>query len=130
VHWDPELAQEVGVPMTYDIGPMRRAWVVHFLTNFMGDDGWLFHLHTEWRRFNYFGDTTWWNGTVMAKHARGELGPAIDVELTGTNQRGVVNSQATATILLASREHGPVELPVAPRALSERVVQLRAERTR
>jgi acyl dehydratase len=130
VHWDPELAREVGVPMTYDIGPMRRAWAVHFLTNFMGDDGWLFHLHTEWRRFNYFGDTTWWNGTVTAKHARDELGPAIDVELTGTNQRGVVNSLATATILLASRERGPVELPAPPRALSERVAQLRAERAR
>jgi acyl dehydratase len=128
VHWDPDLAREVGVPMAYDIGPMRRAWAVHYLTNFMGDDAWLFHLHTEWRRFNYFGDTTWWSGSVTAKRTDDDLGPAIEVELTGTNQRGLVNSQATATILLASREHGPVDLPAPPPALAERVDELRAER--
>src|SRR5262249_7646480 len=64
VHWDPEIAKEVGVPLMYDIGPMRQAWAVNYCTNFMGDEAWLYHLHTEWRRFNYFGDTTWWNGTV------------------------------------------------------------------
>jgi acyl dehydratase len=130
VHWDPELAREIGVPMAYDIGPMRRAWAVHYLTNFMGDDAWLFHLHTEWRRFNYFGDTTWWNGSVTAKRLDDDLGPLIDVAFTGTNQRGLVNSVATATILLASREHGQVKLPPPPRALTDRVVVLRDEHAR
>lgn len=130
VHWDADLAREVGVPMAYDIGPMRRAWAVNFLTNFMGDDAWLLHLHTEWRRFNYFGDTTWWNGTVTDKRVTDALGPAIDVEVTGVSQRGEVTSLATATILLASRSHGPVVLPGPPPELRDRIATVRDERSR
>ncbi|MET0198911.1 MAG: MaoC family dehydratase N-terminal domain-containing protein, partial [Rhodococcus fascians] len=62
VHWEEAMAQEVGVPLMYDIAPMRNAWVLHYCTNFMGDDAWLAHVHVELRRFNYFGDTTWYSG--------------------------------------------------------------------
>jgi len=114
VHWDAELAREVGVPMLYDIGPMRWAWLVHYCTNFAGDDGWVFHVRGEFRKFNYFGDTTWLTGTVTTKHVSAELGPAIDIKVSGKNQRGDENIAGIATILLASREHGPVKLPPPP----------------
>jgi hypothetical protein len=130
VHWEPELAREVGVPLMYDIGPMRHAWAVNYCTNFMGDDAWLYHLHTEWRRFNYFGDTTWWSGTVTKRYVSDDLGPAIDIEFTGTSQRGAVNSVCTATILLPSRERGPVKLPDPPRSITDRVVEINDEQAR
>jgi hypothetical protein len=124
VHWDPDIAREVGVPLMYDIGPMRHAWSVHYCTNFMGDDAWLAHLHTEWRRFNYVGDTTWWNGSVTKKYVDENMGPAIDIEFTGTSQRDKVNSYCQATILLASRQHGPVKLPKPPADVQDRVAEL------
>ncbi|MET0921422.1 MAG: hypothetical protein ABWY77_09520 [Acidimicrobiia bacterium] len=129
VHWDPDIVREVGVPLMYDIGPMRHAWAVNYCTNFMGDDAWLYHLHTEWRRFNYFGDTTWWNGTITDKYV-GDVGPAIDIEFSGTSQRDKANSVCHATILLESREHGPVKLPKPARAVSDRVIELQVDEAR
>jgi acyl dehydratase len=130
VHWEQELAQEVGVPLMYDIAPMRAAWVTHYCTNFMGDDAWLFHVHNELRRFNFFGDTTWFRATVSDKYDSPEIGPAIDIEITGTNQRGKPNCQASATILLASRAKGPVVLPEPPVDIRQRVNALIDEQVR
>jgi acyl dehydratase len=113
VHWEEEAARAVGVPLMYDIGPMRWAWLVHYCTNWMGDDAWLFRLRGEFRKFNYFGDTTWIDGRIRDVYLH-EHGPAIDIELTGTNQRGEHNIVGEATILVASREHGPMTLPTPP----------------
>jgi acyl dehydratase len=114
VHWDTELAREVGVPMLYDIGPMRWAWLLHYCTNFAGDDGWVYHLRGEFRRFNYFGDVTWLTAKITAKYVSETLGPAIDIAISGTNQRGVENVSGVATLLLESRSHGPIRLPDPP----------------
>lgn len=114
VHWDEALAREVGVTMMYDIGPMRWAWLVHYCTNFCGDDGWVHHVRGEFRRFNYFGDTTWISGEIVRKYESDEYGPAIDIEISGINQRGAQNIAGKATILVALRRRGPVKLPAAP----------------
>ena len=130
VHWEQELAQEVGVPLMYDIAPMRMAWITHYCTNYMGDDGWLYHVHNELRRFNFFGDTTWFGGTITAKYVSPEVGPAIDIHISGVNQRGKENSHADATILVASREHGPVILPSPPVELTRKAVELMEAKAR
>jgi acyl dehydratase len=111
VHWDEALAREVGVELMYDIAPMRMAWTINYCTNVMGDDAWLYHIRTELRKFNYFGDTTWYSGRVVAKHDTPELGPAIDIEISGINQRGEENTRAQATILVSSRAKGAIRLP-------------------
>ena len=129
VHWEQELAREVGVPLMYDIAPMRMAWFTHYCTNFMGDDGWLYHVHNELRRFNFFGDTTWFNATVTRKYVSEDIGPAIDIHIVGVNQRGKENCYADATILLASRERGPVILPEPPRNLVAKVAQITEEKS-
>ncbi|MDD3799340.1 MAG: hypothetical protein PHE36_09210 [Novosphingobium sp.] len=60
------------------------------------------------------GDVTWLTGTVTDARVDPELGPLVELSVTGTNQRGSENVRATATILVASRKHGPVKLPRAP----------------
>ena len=40
--------------------------------------------------------------------------PAVDLELAATNQRGEITAPGHATILLPSRERGPVRLPDPP----------------
>jgi acyl dehydratase len=114
VHWDAGLAKEVGVPLIYDIGPMRAAWATHYCTNFAGDDGFVHYLRYEFRHFNYFGDTTWIRGTVTDARVDDELGPLLEIEIRGENQRGQENMSGAAEILVASREHGPVDLPAPP----------------
>ncbi len=114
VHWDKQLAEEVGVRMMYDIGPVRQMHISHYLTNFAGDDAWIYRIKFEYRRFNYVGDVTWMTGKITEARVDPELGPLIEVEMKGTNQRGADNILASATILVASREHGAVKLPSKP----------------
>jgi hypothetical protein len=60
------------------------------------------------------GDTHHLTGTVVRKHLAEGDRPAVDLELAATNQRGTVTSPGTATVLLPSRDRGPVRLPDPP----------------
>jgi acyl dehydratase len=114
IHWQDETARKIGVTAAYDIGPVRWTWLVHYCTNLAGDDGWVYRVRGEFRRFNYIGDTTWIDATISEKRVDPELGPLIELDLTGENQRGQQNIRGSATILLSSRELGPVRLPASP----------------
>jgi acyl dehydratase len=114
VHWDAEWARRAGNPAIYDYGRMRETWLIHLCTDWMGDDAWLWKLDCEFRRFNYVGDTHWMRGRVTRKTRVDGDRPAVELELSGENQRGEVTTPGHATILLPSREHGPVRLPEPP----------------
>jgi acyl dehydratase len=114
VHWDPEFARRSGNPTTFDYGRMRETWLVHLCTDWMGDDAWLWTLDCEFRRFNYVGDTQWLRGTVVRRYLAEGDRPAVDLDLVAENQRGEVTTPGHATILLPSRERGPVRLPDPP----------------
>ena len=60
------------------------------------------------------GDTQWLGGRVVRKYLAEGDRPAVDLELWARNQRDEVTTPGTATILLPSREHGPVRLPDPP----------------
>ncbi len=113
-HWDPAYARKAGNPTTYDYGRMRETWLIHLCSDWMGDDAWLWKLDCEFRRFNFVGDTQWLSGVVARKYlAEGER-PAVDLALEAQNQRGELTTPGHATILLPSRERGPVRLPEPP----------------
>ena len=100
----------MGHPAAYDYGVMRTNWMVHLVTDWMGDDAWLVTQSSQIRKFNYIGDTHIITGEVVAK--REEDGRClVDIEMRGTNQRDTVTCPGTATVALPSREHGPVVLP-------------------
>jgi acyl dehydratase len=115
-HFDLEVAQKAGVPQCYDVGAMRQAFLTQMLTNWMGDDGFVFRTNMEFRQFNYLGDVQWCEGKVTGKRSEGDLN-IVDIEMSCTNQRGAKTTLGTAAVLLPSREHGPVKLPDAPRNL-------------
>ena len=114
VHWDPAFAQRSGNPTTFDYGRMRETWLIHLCTDWMGDDAWLWKLDCEFRAFNYVGDTQWLSGTVVRRYLADGDRPAVDLDLRCVNQRGVVTTPGHATVLLPSRDHGPVRLPDPP----------------
>ena len=114
VHWDPELARSVGVAHSYDIGPMRFVMACHYLTNYAGDDAWIHRIRYELRNFNYIGDTTWFEGEITAARVDETLGPLIELQFKGINQRGQENLTGSATLLVASRKSGPAQLPASP----------------
>ncbi len=93
---------------------MRETWLIHLCTDWMGDDAWLWKLDCEFRQFNYVGDTQWLHGRIVRKYLAEGGRPAVDLELWARNQRGEITTPGHATILLPSREHGPVVLPDPP----------------
>ncbi len=114
VHWDKFLATQVGVLSMYDIGAVRQMMLCHYCTNWAGDDAWIYRTRFDLRRFNYMGDVTWLDGEITAAYVDEVLGPRIEIDVTGTNQRGTQNLKGSATILVASRTKGPVGLPPPP----------------
>jgi len=122
VHWDSAWAQAIGNPMAYDYGVMRDCWLSHYLTDWMGDDGWLMRQSSEIRKFNYIGDSHVITGEVVDK--RIEDGRSlVEIALRGTNQRDVVTCPGTATVALPSRQRGPVVLPTAPDELRQQAAE-------
>lgn len=109
-HWDSECAIELGHPAPYDYGQMRGNWMVHLLTNWMGDGGWIWTLSTVVTRFNYLGDSHRISGRVSAVRRVGDLG-AVDVDVEGVNQRGETTCRASATLVLPV---GSAETPAMP----------------
>jgi acyl dehydratase len=123
VHWDSQWAQAIGNPMAYDYGVMRDCHLSHFMTDWMGDDGWLVEQSSEIRKFNYMGDIHVFTGEVVGK--RVENGNhVVDIEMRGTNQRDTVTCPGKATIALPSKDGGPVTLPTPPTDMAETAARL------
>jgi acyl dehydratase len=109
LHWETEWANTLGIPVTYDYGGLRETFLCNLITNWMGDEGWLWKLSCEHRRFVYVGDTYWIHGEVADKRivdGRGEVHVTLHIK----NQHGTVVTPGTAVVLLPTRT-APVELP-------------------
>ena len=111
VHWEDERAKRVGNPRAYDYGAMRTAWINHYCTNWMGDDAWLWKETDQARKFNYHGDIQWVRGKVVSKRIEEDRN-VVELEVWCENQRGEITSPGGASILVPSRERGPVVIPV------------------
>lgn len=123
LHWENEWSQSIGNPMAYDYAIMRECWLTHFVTDWMGDDGWLLRQHDEMRKFNYLGDVQFITGEVVGKRIENGNG-VVDLEFRATSQRDEVTAPATATVALPSRELGPVVLPDPDEGLARRAVAM------
>ena len=101
VHWEDEFAVEVGAPGAYDYGPERCSWMIHHLTDWMGDDGFVESSHCEIRRHNPVGDTLHLEAKVTEKTPAGDgAGGTVRIEQRAHNQDGELSVRATATVRL------------------------------
>src|SRR5262249_44227821 len=96
----------------------RSNWMAHAITNWMGDDGWIGEFQTNARMFNFHGDTSLITGRVIGKRVEDDRYLA-DLDLRCANQRDEVTMIAKATVILPSKERGPVLLPRADNTLIE-----------
>ena len=126
LHWDQNRAQELGLPAPYDYGAMRTNWLGHLITNWMGDEAWLWRLKTQMRAFNFMGDTTICSGEVVDKRIDG-MRHVVDIKVEATSQRGTVTSPGTATVILPSRARGAILLPTPAQSLAERGANMMSE---
>lgn len=100
VHWEDDMARNIGMPSPYDYGPQRIAWFDHALHDWMGDDGWLSRLKVELRAPNFIGDCTWIKSVVTSKN---EAESKIGIEMHAIDQRARVTAKGYAELVLPRR---------------------------
>lgn len=113
VHWDDAFAQSVGAPRAYDYGMLRNAWIMHAVTDWMGDDAIIVGVEDRIKGFNTIGDLTRITGSVQAIDQGGEW-PEVTCALTCTNQREEVTATGAVRVRLPSRGAGLPNYPPAP----------------
>ena len=116
VHWDDDLAQHTGNPYAYDYGGQRIAWMAQIITDWMGDDAWLWSMDCEIRRFVYVGDTVWVRGRVVDKNEKSGA-HVVEIEVEAEDHRRERTAFGRAAALLPSRRAGLVQLPLPPESL-------------
>ncbi len=110
-HLEGQSGSDMGMGGAYDIGPQRVSWGMQAVTDWMGDDGFMHKFASTLRSSNLIGDTTYWTGSVTGKERVGDY-CLVHIGLQAVNQRGPVLAYGTATVVLPSREGGPVVLPI------------------
>jgi len=103
---DDDSARQLGFPAAHDYGIDRIGQMASLLTNWCGDAGRLLSLDARLVSPHMFGDTVWFSGSVLRLRrdaAAGAREGLVDIEATGTNQRGEVSVRATATLALPLR---------------------------
>ncbi len=125
VHVLDSYAREVGIERAYDYGCQRMTWLHKLYTNWMGDDGFLWKMRGELRRFNMIGDTVWFEGRVTNKYIDGGK-CCVDVEGWATTHTGETSMPVNpATIILPSRQYGPVVYPTCQAEINDLVKRAR-----
>jgi acyl dehydratase len=107
-HWDDRWAQRLGHPAPYDYGVMRTNWMVHLVTNWMGDDAWVWKISASVRKFNYHGDAHIVSGVV--RHVDPEQHTAT-LTVSGVNQRGETTCDAEIVVILPASTSGHAQIP-------------------
>jgi acyl dehydratase len=104
VHWDDHLARLVGTPRAYDYGPERCSWLIHHLTDWMGDDGFLVHHSCQIRRHNPVGDIVRISGRVRALTRDADGNACVEIEQRAVNQDDELSAIGFGVVRLPSRE--------------------------
>jgi len=125
VHYLDQFARAIGAERAYDYGNQRISWLCNLFTNWIGDDGFLWKMSGDERAFNMVGDTTVLKGKVVKKYIKGKK-CCVDIEAWAKNQRGEVSMPPNiSTVVLPSREHGPVVYPEPSPQLVDEVKKAR-----
>lgn len=125
VHILNKYAQAIGIERAYDYGSQRQAWLCNLFTNWMGDDGFLWKMNGDLRAFNLVGDITRFEGVVKKKYVENGR-HCVDIEAWAKNQRDEWSiPPQISTVLLPSKEKGPVEFPDPAESLKKEVEKAR-----
>ncbi len=125
VHYLDQFARAIGVERAYDYGNQRMSWMCNLFTNWMGDDGFLWRMSGDERAFNMMGDTTILEGKVVKKYIENDKF-CVDIESWAKNQLGEITMPANvSTVILPSRDNGPVVYPDPDPQLVEEVKKAR-----
>ena len=125
VHILNPFARTIGVERAYDYGHQRMSWLCNLFTNWMGDDGFLWKMSGDERAFNQMGDITTFEGKVVEKYID-EGKCCVNIEAWAKNQRNEWSIPPHgSTVILPSKQYGPVVYPSPPAKLVDEVTKAR-----
>ncbi len=100
-HVQPRYAQLIGMPRSYGYGASMGAWIMDYLTNWVGEHGFVTHSDMKYRAPAHTGDVTYLNGEVTSTGYDEDTGdPIAMVDVTMTNQKNAVMAKGSATVQL------------------------------
>ncbi len=110
VHYNKEAANASGLPYPYDTAVQRHCWLMHFLTNWMGDEGWLKRSYAKFSGVVYLSDAVRIRGNVSKKYIDEKEECCVEIKSNATNQRGEKVMPGKSIVILPSkkRKAGPV----------------------
>ncbi len=104
-HVQPRYAQLIGLPRGYGYGASMGAWILDYLTNWVGEWGEVIHSNMQYRSPAFTGDVTYLDGSVIeVRHDDRSGQPVASVEVVMTNQREEVMASGTAELRLPTEE--------------------------
>ena len=101
VHWETDLATEVGTPAAYDYGPERCSWLTHHLTDWMGDHAQLVSHSNRIRHHNVVGDWIKITGKVTSIDTDEAGSTIVEVAQEAHNQHGDLSATGAGVVRLA-----------------------------
>lgn len=116
VHYNSAAARAMGVTFSYDVGFQRQCWQIQLMSNWVGDNGWVWKLSAQYRGFVYLSDVVTLGGEIVAKEIIDDE-HTVTVKTFARNQRGQDVMPGTATVILPTRD-GDAS-PVARRARTQ-----------
>ncbi|MDD5311443.1 MAG: MaoC/PaaZ C-terminal domain-containing protein [Dehalococcoidia bacterium] len=95
-------------------GTLKRQWLIQMLTDWIGDEGWLKRIQTQFRIMDYprrmktlvepeDGDTLTCKGKVTAKSEKGGE-HLVECEIWLENGKGEITTGGSATVMLPAKK--------------------------
>jgi acyl dehydratase len=98
-HVRADIAHDVGMPGAYNNGTQSTGWLMHAVTNWMGDHAYLSEFEIKLRRPVVFGDTVRCGGAVTGR-LDDDL---VSIALTATGDDGELKAEGSAVVRLPRR---------------------------
>ena len=115
-HYETEFAMTQGTGGVIVHGLLKHAWLIQFVTNWMGDEGFMKKFSCQYRGLDFprkmqtmnepvDGETWQLKGKVTNKFVDDEE-HCVDLEISIVNGKGQVTTPGTATVALPSKKKG------------------------
>lgn len=102
-HLNPSKAEKIGMGGAYGYGASMNAWHLDSVAFWAGNDGYIWHSKTQFRKPAFEGDITYVDGEVIEKIENSEYGdglPIVRIETRMTTQDGDTILKGTADVSL------------------------------
>ena len=118
IHYDEKYAMEHdGLPGVVVNGSFKQHVLIQLLTDWVGEEGWLWKVGFQFRGMNIAGETLKAWGRVKDKRLAGQYG-VVTLEVGLVNDKDAEGTPGTATVVLPTRGGPAVPYPFDPALVS------------